>query len=45
VALCGVDDIVVVDASDAVLVCHKDRAQDVRLIVNELERRGLDHLL
>jgi mannose-1-phosphate guanylyltransferase len=45
VALCGVDDIVVVDASDAVLVCHKSRAQDVRLIVNELERRGLDRLL
>ena len=45
VALCGVDDLVVVDAPDAVLVCRKDRAQDVRLIVQELERRGLSHLL
>jgi mannose-1-phosphate guanylyltransferase len=45
VALCGVDDLVVVDASDAVLVCHKSRAQDIRLIVRELERRGLNRLL
>jgi mannose-1-phosphate guanylyltransferase len=45
VALCGVDDLVVVDAPDAVLICHKQRAQDVRLIVQELGRRGLDHLL
>ena len=44
-SLCGVDDLVVVDASDAVLVCHKSRAQDIRLIVRELERRGLDRLL
>lgn len=45
VALCGVDDLVVVEAADAVLVCHKSRAQDVRLVVQELERRRLDHLL
>jgi mannose-1-phosphate guanylyltransferase len=45
VALCGVDDLVVVDAPDAVLVCHKHRAQDVRLIVQELGQRGLKHLL
>lgn len=45
VALCGVRDLVVVDAPDAVLVCHKSRAQDIRLIVRELERRGLEQLL
>jgi mannose-1-phosphate guanylyltransferase len=45
VALCGVDDLVVVEAPDAVLVCHKSRAQDVRLVVQELERRRLGHLL
>ncbi len=45
VALCGVDDLVVVEAPDAVLVCHKSRAQDVRLVVQEIERRRLDHLL
>jgi mannose-1-phosphate guanylyltransferase len=45
VALCGVDDLVVVEAPDAVLVCRKSRAQDVRLVVRELERRRLHHLL
>ncbi len=41
VALLGVEDLVVVDSPDALLVCRKDRAQDVRLIVAELQRRGL----
>jgi mannose-1-phosphate guanylyltransferase len=45
VALCGVEDLVVVDAPDAVLVCHKDRVQDVRLVVREVERQGLRNLL
>jgi mannose-1-phosphate guanylyltransferase len=41
VALLGVEDLVVVDSPDALLVCRKDRAQDVRLVVDELRRRGL----
>src|SRR5439155_801128 len=41
VAVLGVDDLVVVDTPDAVLVCRKDRAQAVRLVVDELRRRGL----
>lgn len=45
VALVGVEDLVVVDAPDAVLVCRKDRAQDVRLVVNELRRRRLARYL
>ena len=45
VALLGVDDLVVVDTPDAVLVCRKDRAQDVRLVVEELRRRGLQRYL
>jgi mannose-1-phosphate guanylyltransferase len=45
VALLGVDDLVVVDTPDAVLVCRRDRAQDVRHVVAELQRRGLDRYL
>jgi mannose-1-phosphate guanylyltransferase len=45
VALLGVDGLVVVDTPDAVLVCPKDRAQDVRLVVAELRRRGLTRYL
>jgi mannose-1-phosphate guanylyltransferase len=40
VGLIGVEDIVVVDAGDAILVCRRDRAQDVRKLVAELKRRG-----
>jgi len=45
VALVGVDDVIVVDAPDAVLICHRDRAQDVRRVVEELQRRRLDTYL
>jgi mannose-1-phosphate guanylyltransferase len=41
----GLDDVVVVDAGDAVLVCRRDRAQDVRKAVEELARRGRDEVL
>ena len=45
VALLGVSDLVVVEAGDALLVCPRERAQDVREIVGELERRKLDRFL
>ncbi|HEX6792060.1 MAG TPA: mannose-1-phosphate guanylyltransferase [Candidatus Krumholzibacteria bacterium] len=45
VGLVGVDNIVVVDAGDAILVCRRDRAQDVRRIVAELKRRGRNDLV
>jgi mannose-1-phosphate guanylyltransferase len=43
--LLGVEDLVVVDAGDVLLVVPKARAQDVRLAVEELSRRGLTRLL
>jgi mannose-1-phosphate guanylyltransferase len=45
VALLGVEDLVVVDTPDALLVCHKARAQDVRLVVEALRRRRLGRYL
>jgi mannose-1-phosphate guanylyltransferase len=45
VALVGLDDLVVVNTKDAVLVCPKDRAQDVRAIVDRLKALGLDRFL
>ena len=45
VALLGVEGLIVVDTPDAVLVCRKDRAQDVRLVVAELRRLGLERYL
>ncbi|WP_298435121.1 mannose-1-phosphate guanylyltransferase [Geobacter sp.] len=40
VALVGVRDLVVVDTPDALLVCSKERAQEVKKVTEELERRG-----
>jgi mannose-1-phosphate guanylyltransferase len=45
VAVVGVDDLVVVDAGDAVLVCPRSKAQDVRQAVEELKRRGREDLI
>jgi mannose-1-phosphate guanylyltransferase len=42
--LIGVDDLIVVRSGDAVLVCPKDRAQDVKLIVERLEREAPEKL-
>ncbi len=44
-AVVGLDDVIAVDAGDAVLVCRRDRAQDVRKAVDELKRRGRSELL
>lgn len=38
VAAIGLDDIIVVETPDAVLVVHKDRAQDVKEIVGQLKQ-------
>lgn len=45
VALLGVRDLIVVDSGDALLVCPRERAQEVRKVVDELERRGLTDYL
>jgi mannose-1-phosphate guanylyltransferase len=42
VAVVGLDDVVVVDTADAVLVCARSRAQEVKQVVEELRARGED---
>jgi mannose-1-phosphate guanylyltransferase len=44
VALVGVNDLAVVDAGDALLICPRERAQDVRRIVAALGPAGLARL-
>jgi mannose-1-phosphate guanylyltransferase len=41
IALVGVEDLCVVETDDALLVIHRERSQDVREVVAELERRQL----
>jgi mannose-1-phosphate guanylyltransferase/mannose-6-phosphate isomerase len=45
VGVIGLDDIVVVATGDAVLVARKDRAEEVKAIVEELKARGRKDLL
>lgn len=40
VAVSGLRDVIVVETGDAVLVCSKDNAQEIRHIVEALEREG-----
>ena len=45
-AALGVDDLIVVDTADALLVAHRDKAQDVKEIVSELKKQNHEaHLL
>jgi mannose-1-phosphate guanylyltransferase len=44
VALLGVSGLVVVETDDALLVCARERAQEVRRVVRELGRRGREEL-
>jgi len=44
VALLGVSDLAIVDAGDALLICSRQRAQEVRAVVAALERAKLGQL-
>ncbi len=45
VAAVGLEDVIIVHTKDATLVCPKDRANDVKAIVQELERTKQDSYL
>ncbi|MDR2546067.1 MAG: mannose-1-phosphate guanylyltransferase [Lachnospiraceae bacterium] len=40
IATLGVEDLIIVEAEDAIMVCHKDKAQSVREISEELLKQG-----
>lgn len=42
IATVGIKDLIVVETEDAVLVCQKNRAQDVKKVVNILKEQGKD---
>lgn len=45
VATVGVKGLIIVDTPDALLICDKKRAQDVKKIVEDLRQRGREELL
>ena len=45
VATVGIDDLIVVETPDAIMVCPKDKAQDVKKIVDTLKEQKKEELL
>jgi mannose-1-phosphate guanylyltransferase len=45
VAVVGLDDVIVVQEGDTILVCKRDRAEDIKAVVGEINRRKLDQYL
>lgn len=45
VALIGIEDLIVVDTGDALLIARRDRAEDVKKVVDELAARKRDEIL
>lgn len=41
----GVENLIVVDTDDVLLICHKDRSQDVKEVVNNLKKKHMDQYL
>jgi mannose-1-phosphate guanylyltransferase len=41
----GVDDLIIVDSGDVLMICHKDQAQKVRKIVDQLKARKMEQYL
>jgi mannose-1-phosphate guanylyltransferase len=42
IALLGVNDLIIVEKGEALLVAHKDRAQDIRQLVDEVKKKRPD---
>jgi mannose-1-phosphate guanylyltransferase len=45
VAVVGLDDVIVVQEGDTILVCKRDRAEDIKAVVGEINKRKLDQYL
>jgi len=41
VGLIGVEDLIIINTKDGLLVCKKDRSQEVKEIVDYLKKKGL----
>jgi mannose-1-phosphate guanylyltransferase len=44
IGMVGVENLVVVDGGDSILICKRDCVQDVRKIVQQLKRQGMESL-
>ena len=45
IALVGIDDLIIVNSDDVIMICPKDKAQDVKKIVTELKSKNKNEYL
>jgi len=45
VATIGLEDIIIIDTEDVTLVCHKDKSQDVKKMIEKLKKQGKEKYL
>jgi mannose-1-phosphate guanylyltransferase len=45
IATIGLEDLIIIETDDALLICPRNRAQDVKSVVEQLERNGRDEYL
>jgi len=45
IATIGVDDLIVIDTKDAILICNKNSANDIRKVIENLKSRNLDQYI
>lgn len=45
VALLGVEDLIIIEEDDVLMVCKRERSQDVKRLVDLLKEQGKDHVL
>lgn len=45
VAVVGLEDVIVVQEGNTILVCKRDRAEDIKQVVGEISKRNLDNYL
>jgi mannose-1-phosphate guanylyltransferase len=45
IATIGLDNLIIIDTDDALLVCNKDKTQEVKLIVDQLKKMGRQEAL
>jgi mannose-1-phosphate guanylyltransferase len=45
IAVVGLEDVIVIDTSDAILICKKGSSQNVQAVVDYLRRKKINSLL
>ncbi|MDI6602307.1 MAG: hypothetical protein QME46_11130 [Thermoanaerobacteraceae bacterium] len=44
-AALGLEDVIIVDTEDATLICSKDKAQNIKEVLNEIKKKKAEEYL